>query len=1848
MPKYEVTGPDGKRYEVDAPEGATGEDAMAYIAREVYNRGVTAPESVQPTEDPGFFSNMGQLLKSGYGQAKAAVEVAPGLAGADMSKRAGVISGALQQEAPEPEQLKEAKTAFKEEAAMIEEAPNWYSPGALKGAALGIAELGKQIVTNPKGAAYMFAEQAANMAPGITGMLVGGVAGGPLGAVAGGFAGQVPVESGSEFISLVGQELANRKLQPTEANVAMLLSDTAFTERASSEARIKGATTAAVDAATTVLGGRVAGGAERAAIKAAKAELGAAATEQQIIASVKRTLAERTLLQNAGRGAAGVGIDVAGGGASEAAGQLAAYGKVDPESVMQEMLGELAGAGVEVPAAARAVAEKVLPKGAELTPEQKTQAEIEGLEKNIAFYDELIPEKQAAAEEVQQRAKDEERELTREELDVVQDYDNLKSSREAAMEARDTLISPAAPVAPAQAEAPAVEAVAQAEPIPVTPVQETTAPVQPTVAETAAQAEPIPTTVPVVQETTADTEAPTPTAPGVSPSLVRIADELKTALNGKAPTPISIKNARSIPLSAATDLHKELKRVGLIEQVDGKFEFTTPGVAAQTTTPVAPVPTPATAPAPAMTAPQARAAIDIKQINGAIDEVQSNLRSAPEGSSAAEQLRAELDSLINDRDARAKQYGLDENGRLPKAKQPKGGQGELPITGDTAAVGAGAGTGGRGPSVYPRQPAAAGSQVAETGRQGMGDTGAPAGEPDVGTGGVGAALTAAPSSIPPLTPNAPTVAGMQQQQANFAREAFSDPNTKLPRFNNKLYTAIMKFLTGPKSVSVKKLYLSALSLSMQAQVFDRSNAKFAGVLRDAEEMIGSMNGELATGRKRIEANLVRWGGILGKVDQKVRDEFGDIVIESTRKQLDVTSTEANNLVNKVKNKAVNYDSLTPYEKELYDLTTRFRALDRNLQRIYPELRKEYIRYSDRLFAQIESAVGTSVAAKLRKEYESNRLMVYFPLFRQPGDFWLSYQDKNNEKVTQSFPNQFERDQLAEKLKRDPANRNITPYSRIEVYNYKKNTPPTGFMTDLITEMSKKGVDDDVINMVYETFLDHLPNKSIRQMSRERQGDLGPVKDPLVAYANVASRLDRHIINMKYDRRLQDLLTQANDAVGGNKPPTVAEKLGVEELENRIRTVRSPNYDWIDTLGIGTGVYYMTMAANVSTSFFNLFSLPMFSQALLAGKYGDIRAAKAMASAFGAYWKNGGVESGSNRTVSWLSDYTFGAKATGEDRVLFNELVRRGVLHSAQNYDIQSIQKTGVEDYVGKVEKGKRIASWTLHNSERATREITALATFKLAREDGKSVAEAVDEAVQMLNDTHGFSSPEVGPTLFRQGLPRVAFMLKRFAHMALWTNIRLLREGLRFSQADKDTARVARRQLARILVTTFLFAGVRGLPVYGAYTVISSLLGWMMSSLGFGDDDEPKDPDAAARKLVGDPAYYGYLNALTGLDAGSRVALSDLIWRDDSDRLEDVGPFLYTIERLTGPAGSLVQNAIRGAGLIKEGHVYRGVEAVSPAVLRNALKSYRYATENAMTKNGDKLIADVDKYQVVMQFLGVAPADVMEANERAGEKYRANKQLNARKKSLYDAAYAAHLSGDMEAMREIEMEKAVFSEKNPAYAITPSSSRQSIQTKEENAAQAVDGLYISEKQRAQLEAQGIGLPTSKRKPVQAPPQRAEPQKTEPQRPIASNKPSTSGVSDSLVNTVKRLEGFRSTPYWDGKQYSYGYGIKAPSKDATITREQAEEDLSDRLRQDREYVVKYGRSKGYNWSQQQAEALTSFVYNLGREALNEVTDSGARSNEAIKRAMLEYVNVDGVPSAGLKKRRELERSMFAGG
>jgi hypothetical protein len=340
-------------------------------AREAQAQGAAAqPPPQEAAQDTG------DLLVSGGRQALGALKASPDvLFGGDVTDQAKNIAASYaEQTRPQPKQLTEVKEAFRDEAAVFEdpEATGMQKLGATGGMLL---EMGKQILTNPKGVWYFTAEQAGNMVPAImgayagakTGALAGGAVAGPAGALvgavgggfAGGFIGGLSVEAGAEFSGNVIKEVRRRGLPVTEENVAAVLSDKKFTDKAAGEARTKAVVLSAVDAAFSIGGARVAGAPRRAAIAAAKEQLGPAATTAQITKLVDEAMMARTVGQDARRGLAGIGVNVAGEGAGEAAGQKAAYGEIDPESVALETLGGIGGSAVETVGLARALREKV-------------------------------------------------------------------------------------------------------------------------------------------------------------------------------------------------------------------------------------------------------------------------------------------------------------------------------------------------------------------------------------------------------------------------------------------------------------------------------------------------------------------------------------------------------------------------------------------------------------------------------------------------------------------------------------------------------------------------------------------------------------------------------------------------------------------------------------------------------------------------------------------------------------------------------------------------------------------------------------------------------------------------------------------------------------------------------------------------------------------------------------------------------------------------------------------------------------------------------------------------------------------------------------------------------------------------------------------------------------------------------------------------------------------------------------------------------------------------------------------------------------------------------------------------
>ena len=138
------------------------------------------------------------------------------------------------------------------------------------------------------------------------------------------------------------------------------------------------------------------------------------------------------------------------------------------------------------------------------------------------------------------------------------------------------------------------------------------------------------------------------------------------------------------------------------------------------------------------------------------------------------------------------------------------------------------------------------------------------------------------------------------------------------------------------------------------------------------------------------------------------------------------------------------------------------------------------------------------------------------------------------------------------------------------------------------------------------------------------------------------------------------------------------------------------------------------------------------------------------------------------------------------------------------------------------------------------------------------------------------------------------------------------------------------------------------------------------------------------------------------------------------------------------------------------------------------------------------------------------------------------------------------------------------------------------------------------------------------------------------------------VSGSLPEFIKQFEGFHEEAYWDQKQWSIGFGTKASGKGATITKEQAEAELAKNVQKAKSAVLKVKEKYGYDWANNQVDALTSFAYNLGTGKLETLTDKGTRGDEEISEMLLEYNKAGGKKLPGLVKRRQAEARLFTQG
>jgi hypothetical protein len=616
-----------------------------------------------------------------------------------------------------------------------------------------------------------------------------------------------------------------------------------------------------------------------------------------------------------------------------------------------------------------------------------------------------------------------------------------------------------------------------------------------------------------------------------------------------------------------------------------------------------------------------------------------------------------------------------------------------------------------------------------------------------------------------------------------------------------------------------------------------------------------------------------------------------------------------------------------------------------------------------------------------------------------------------------------------------------------------NAPKGSFVYDTLRILEAEGVDKDTQHRIVDLALDSMPERSFMQSMRQRKdvrgfkGDITPTAGAgdkrffgllddsfdLVDMVQTKGRdYNRQLVQMEYGAKLQKFKNEILNTIDSNKSDEIT-MLYRDRMELIANFAQRPNIPrWSQSLNAGG--YLMTMGWNLSSAAITTFDVFMSTAPRLMGKYGDGATAKALGSAavilrrspkFKMVSVMGPDGKMTDRKVNTgLAGFSIG-NYDFTDANLPSEVKDLEVLVGVASENAQINQSLNQEELDMNNAKDllEKVNSWTsflFHHAERYNREVAMTATYmlelgrmKAAKGSALTAAEkkaAAELAVRETEFTLGATASAGRPVASQKGIGNVAMLFKRFAiskyhMMATMTNDAFQAGG---DAQTKENRRIAQHQLGRFLVSTGLFAGVAGMPLMGALGQIYDF---------FVDDDED-DFDAMLRKTIGEGLYGGIINTVLGVEVASRISLNSLLYRPpiiDKDQSQ----FFTLLEQLGGPVVGISLSLERGLGLINEGEILKGIEAISPAAVRNVLKGGKqFFTGEVATRRGNAVVEDIGLGQILGQLAGFANADVIRQYDINKNERRKDTYLTTTRTRLLRAANIAAAERDTDGYKD--------------------------------------------------------------------------------------------------------------------------------------------------------------------------------------------------------------------------------------
>lgn len=752
----------------------------------------------------------------------------------------------------------------------------------------------------------------------------------------------------------------------------------------------------------------------------------------------------------------------------------------------------------------------------------------------------------------------------------------------------------------------------------------------------------------------------------------------------------------------------------------------------------------------------------------------------------------------------------------------------------------------------------------------------------------------------------------------------------------------------------------------------------------------------------------------------------------------------------------------------------YNSMSDSLKTAYSMVKDHYLELFKNYKATLEKDLAILPEAERKQILDAidARIKPYFPLMRF-GDYFLRF-ERDGETVTMAFETPEIRNAF---IASEGINRKAPGFRSFQNLAEVLSRPPSDPMIQrTLKTLRDNNADQTVIDSVHRALLQLYPKQSAAMNMIKRKNAPGFEQDVVRGYSTLAPKLIGQTASRMYNGQIEDAATNARielEQLSASDPrgfDPMADELARElsgEKNSRLDVTLNPSMGTI-AQSLNWMTYAFHMGANVSSAVVELTATPMIAYPLIAGRYGFGKTFSAIMDASKEYgrlvFKDAGKNFSANQYLSTANTVQKGHKYYN----LIKAMQARGVTNVSIAQEITDMQP-GRVDVMSKLRRNIGMSIGIMHHhAGMANREITAMAAYDLAKKAGKSEEQAIEYAIQTTTKAHGSGMIETAGTIFQHPVGRVILMFKRYAQNMAYLMARTAYVAMKgdktLSPEEQVMAKsIARKQMVGMFVMAYAFAGAQGMPFYGMLEMLHNII-----DAAFGDDETPEDFNLMVRNAIGEMNFKGPFSQLTGMDISQRTGFGDLILRDDSRTKAELGPVRYYLEQLLGAPMGMASNIDRGFRMINEGYWERGLEAMSPAVIRNMFKANRYAIEGATTLKGDPILDDISMTESLFQLAGFAPTRLSEIYARRGAAEEMEQAIQNRKNRLLDQYEMAMDAGDFESLNAVQEKIDRYNELVPEYPITGNTIKKSIEGRRKREAQALYGVQINPKLRERI------------------------------------------------------------------------------------------------------------------------------------------------------------------------------------